>query len=464
MHERIEKAKRLLLLEPASVRPVMRYSVRRVAILSACIVAAAELAVAQTLRIYHIDVEQGASTLFVAPGGRTLLVDSGKNGHGARLQAVMQQANVSQIDAFVTTHYHEDHFGGIDDLVDLQVPVLEAYDRGDHAFVPASNRQQPTWRGYLRTVGEDAIPLRRGGTINLDALITITCIGSGGAVIGETNPAPAHEENDMSVSLLITFAGFRYFIGGDTESSTEAKIAARDLVLDVDVYQAHHHGSHSSSSQAFMADLRPTVIVISSGNNATYRHPRRVTLTTYGALVPPPTVFQTNKYIQGGTVAGNVPDAFIADPETVDDDGTIVMAVNGGTGQYSVTYPGATHSFSVKNPATPAGTPAGTGLVIASVLPNPAGSDETNEEVSLRNRGASAVSLVGWILRDRSGLTWTLAGTLNSGGVRTFRRNGQDMSLNNAGDEIVLIDDTGAERDRFTYAGSTQATVIQTAH
>lgn len=35
---------------------------------------------AQTLRIHHIDVEQGAATLFVAPGGKTLLVDSGKNG------------------------------------------------------------------------------------------------------------------------------------------------------------------------------------------------------------------------------------------------------------------------------------------------------------------------------------------------------------------------------------------------
>lgn len=39
-------------------------------------------AVAQNLRIYHIDVEQGDATLFVSPVGHTLLVDSGKNGHG----------------------------------------------------------------------------------------------------------------------------------------------------------------------------------------------------------------------------------------------------------------------------------------------------------------------------------------------------------------------------------------------
>jgi beta-lactamase superfamily II metal-dependent hydrolase len=71
----------------------------------------------QELRIYHIDVELGAASLFVAPGGKTLLVDCGKNGEGSRVKAVMDQAGVGQIDFFVCTHYHEDHFGGIDDLV-----------------------------------------------------------------------------------------------------------------------------------------------------------------------------------------------------------------------------------------------------------------------------------------------------------------------------------------------------------
>src|SRR5262245_47552277 len=85
---------------------------------------------AQQLRIYHIDVEQASSTLFVAPGGKTLLVDSGKNGMGQRIKTIMNRANVSAIDIFVDTHYHEDHYGGIDDLVNLGVPVGVAYDRG----------------------------------------------------------------------------------------------------------------------------------------------------------------------------------------------------------------------------------------------------------------------------------------------------------------------------------------------
>jgi hypothetical protein len=69
-------------------------------------------ALAQQLRIYHIDVNQADATLFVSPGGHTLLVDSGKNGAGDELRAVMQTAGVTQIDHFVLTHYHEDHMGG----------------------------------------------------------------------------------------------------------------------------------------------------------------------------------------------------------------------------------------------------------------------------------------------------------------------------------------------------------------
>lgn len=66
----------------------------------------------QTLRIYHIDVDQADLTLLVSPAGDTLLADSGRNGHGSRIRAVMQAAGVTQIDHFVATHYHDGRYGG----------------------------------------------------------------------------------------------------------------------------------------------------------------------------------------------------------------------------------------------------------------------------------------------------------------------------------------------------------------
>lgn len=54
-------------------------------------------AYAQNLRIYHIDVDQADATLLVSPSNRTLLVDSGKNRHGDRLMAAMNEAGVTQM-------------------------------------------------------------------------------------------------------------------------------------------------------------------------------------------------------------------------------------------------------------------------------------------------------------------------------------------------------------------------------
>ena len=208
----------------------------------------------------------------------------------------MMQAGVTHIDAFVATHYHEDHVGGIDDLVRLGVPVLESYDRGDKACcVPDEKKRQPTFLDYQATVGEDAHTLRAGGVIDLDPLVSITAIASGGDVIGRRQPVLGRDENDMSISLLVTFQGFKAFFGGDLESPTEDAIAAADLVRDVDLYKANHHGSDTSSTPALLADMKPSLIVISNGSNGAYDHPRAAVLSAYRHITPAPTILQTNK-------------------------------------------------------------------------------------------------------------------------------------------------------------------------
>jgi len=338
--------------------------------------------------------------------------------------------------------------------------VLEAHDRGDKQFLPASKTNQATFQDYQRTVGEEAIPLRRGMTIPLDPMMTVTAISHGGVVIGEQNPVTAQDENDMSVSLLVTFGGFRYFVGGDIESPTEEKIAARDLVMDVDVYQANHHGSDTSSSDNFLNDVSPTVVVISNGNRADYQHPRQVIPDRFPAMNPVPTVFQTNRYTRGGD-GGNVADALIADPEAAGEEGTILVTMNSAADAYTVTYGTESHSFTVKN----AGSAPSTAVVIESLLPNPARIDAELETVTLRNAGSDAVSLVGWRLRDRNGGEWdlTTVGTLGPGQSTTVMRNGV-MSLNNAGDEITLLDAGNVTVDVFEYDCSSEGVVIPTGH
>ena len=177
-------------------------------------------------------------------------------------------------------------------------------------------------------------------------------IAAGGVVVGETTPSDADDENDMSVALLINYRGFKAFFGGDIHAHTEEKIAQRDLVLDVDSIKAITTDHTPVSSVAFMNDLKPTVIVLSNGNDANYMHPRLVSLQTYAGLVPATTVFQVNKCFRPAPCA-NVPDAQIADPETTDTDGTILTTVTGTSNTYTLAYGTTTRTFTIKAPITP---------------------------------------------------------------------------------------------------------------
>ena len=326
----------------------MQLHVKRKILLTALLLSALT-ANTQTLKIYHIDVEQADATLFITPNGSTMLVDAGKNGHGKRIKKIMEQEGIRCLDYIVNTHYHEDHYGGIDDLArDTTITIGIAYDRGDKAFLPASKLREKAYKGYQATVGHRAMTLTRGMQIPIDSAMTVTCISQGGVVLNEEDPVTGKDENDMSLSLYIKYGNFRYFIGGDIEAYTERKIAARDLVLDLDVYQANHHGSHTSSSPAFMQDLMPSVVVISNGSNESYYHPRQVTLNTYYNLASPPVVFQTNKYLGHKPEAGNVDNEFIADLQADSDQGTILVEVDLPQNTYSVKYRDVVKIFSIK--------------------------------------------------------------------------------------------------------------------
>lgn len=435
----------------AQARPPIRSTARgRAALVGLVLYLAAAPAYAQPLRIYHVDVNQGDATLFVAPSGRTLLVDSGNNGNGDEVVAALHAAGADRIDAFVATHLHADHIGGIDEVVAAGVEVRRAFDRGMKAGALAAGGV--VLQAYEDAVGHRARALAPGDTIALDPALRITCVAASGWVLGEdTGGGPpseptGHDENDNSVALLVEMGPFRYFVGGDIEEQTEGKLAAHDAVLDVDVYQADHHGSHTSSSEAFLTDLAPSVVVISNGNHGLYRHPRQVTLDRFALMDPPPLVVQTNRYTKGG-LGGNVDELFIADLDPDGYEGTVLVAYDPAGETIAVSYRGVLTLVPVKERA------AAFTVVVTRLLPDPVGLDDALEEVTLRNGGTSAVSLAGWRLRDRAGNTSSLTGlgTLGPGDEATLVRQGQAMSLNNFGDEVVLLDGDGAERDRVAY-------------
>src|SRR3954468_10070144 len=110
---------------------------RKLAVGVTLVLATAVLAYAQTrktLDVYLIDVEGGNSTLFVAPSGESLLIDTGNGGaaatrDGDRIMAAVKDAGLTQIDHLITTHYHGDHFGAME-TVASKIPIRHYIDHG----------------------------------------------------------------------------------------------------------------------------------------------------------------------------------------------------------------------------------------------------------------------------------------------------------------------------------------------
>src|SRR5215813_4632013 len=105
------------------------------AILSAVLLSAASAAAQQrtTLDIYVTDVEGGNATLFVTPSGESVLIDTGNlvgaQRDAGRIMDAVKDARLTQIDHLILTHYHADHFGGMEEL-SKQIPIKEFIDHG----------------------------------------------------------------------------------------------------------------------------------------------------------------------------------------------------------------------------------------------------------------------------------------------------------------------------------------------
>src|SRR3984957_5066157 len=76
-------------------------------------------AASKPLQVYFIDVDGGQATLFVTPGGKSLLIDTGwaDGVYADRIAAAAKDAGISKIDDLLLTHYHADHVGGVPELI-----------------------------------------------------------------------------------------------------------------------------------------------------------------------------------------------------------------------------------------------------------------------------------------------------------------------------------------------------------
>ncbi len=229
------------------------------------------------LEIHHIDVGQADSTLVITPTDETILIDTGDwRQDGSDVIDYLDAHDVDRVDHLIATHGHADHIGGHAAVIEAfetdRAGIGSIYDSG----VPHTSQ---TYENYLDAVDEhdhDLLVVEEGDELPIDD----------GAVSATVLNPPAGESGDdlhhNSVAVVLEFGDVRYLTTGDAEREAEARmLEAWTEELDVDAYQAGHHGSSTSSTPPFLEAVSPEVAVISSGFDSQYGHPHDEVLEAF---------------------------------------------------------------------------------------------------------------------------------------------------------------------------------------
>jgi len=257
--------------------------------------------------VQFLDIGQGDSTLITTPGGKHILVDGGGTVHfgnqeswkirrdpyevGAKVVVpLLKKRGIHRLDAVILTHADQDHAGGLQAVLE-QIPVERFMFNG-------TTSGKDNFEKLLDTAVERHIPLyaiQQGMSYapdNETALHFISPDLDHSLVAEGRLPVSEHQNHD-SVVFLLDMAGASLLFTGDMDAAAEQNLLY--MIQDgslaasfkqesdsfslsstrkaVDVLKVAHHGSKTSSTEAWLQYWDAKSAVISAGANNTYGHP-----------------------------------------------------------------------------------------------------------------------------------------------------------------------------------------------
>ncbi len=212
------------------------------------------------MTLHVIDVGQGDGALLVSPDGFTLLMDAGEESAYESIRQLLDSEGIPGLDYTLVSHQHSDHMGAMDLVLRDHPEVGVAFDGGGRADTDA-------FRDYRAAAGDRRTTVVTGDELDVGPAMLVSVLH---ASIGDRD-----NENNNSVVVRLSHGEVSALVGGDCEfPSCERAIAPGPT----DIYKVHHHGSSDSTSPLLLAQLVPSVAIISAGEGNDYGHPDFSTL------------------------------------------------------------------------------------------------------------------------------------------------------------------------------------------
>ena len=235
----------------------------------------------QDVVVKFFDVGQ-ADSIFVQSAGVNMLIDAGTNNMGNTVVQNLKDLGITKIDYLVGTHPHEDHIGGMDD-------VINNFEIGT-IYMPKVQTNTKTFEDVL-----DAIS-NKGLTITTPEVGYVFEVGNTKCEVMCVGTGTTEENSNLNLSSIVirmVYGEESFLFMGDAEEKNESSRQWPQTT----VLKVGHHGSDTSSSESFLNQVKPEISVISVGINNTYGHPKKTTLDKLNALGT--SIYRTD---QNGTI------------------------------------------------------------------------------------------------------------------------------------------------------------------
>ena len=216
--------------------------------------------VSGNLIVDYIDVGQ-ADSILIRNDNHSMLIDAGNNEDGKDVLNFIKEKGITKLDYVIGTHPHEDHIGGLDDVINSDLEI-------ENILMPKISTNTKTYEDVL-----DAIS-NKGLTVTAPKKDDIFEIGKAKCTVMTDSILDQDNLNLSSIIIRLEYGENSFLFMGDAEEENEKQINWPKT----DVLKVGHHGSNTSSSKNFINQVQPKYSIIMVGKDNSYKLPKQETI------------------------------------------------------------------------------------------------------------------------------------------------------------------------------------------